>query len=322
MKSLALLMLFAAVGGGGGDDDPKKPELRVKSAVSVRGLDVKIGDLCRITPTNAQTLAISQLRFGRAPVGGYGRTVSRTDIVQALAAGGVQLSTISLTGNDEVVVQAITTDVPKQDMLDSATAALEALLAVEGGDVEFEAPIRMRQIKAPPGRVSQDLRARVRNARTNPTSAVVDVEVIVDGEVFKRVPVTFRLQRFQQVLKTVSAIRRGGTLTAANVALVREPMAQVNGMFLNRVDQIAGMNAARNLSAGRHLTLGDIEPPAVIHRGDIVTVVLTQGRVKVTAKAIANHDAPLEGRITLTNTNSRTTLTGVVHAPGLVVVTQ
>ena len=48
--------------------------------------------------------------------------------------------------------------------------------------------------------------------------------------------------------------------------------------------------------------------------------MLTRGRVKVTAKAIANEDAPIEGRIRLTNMNSRTQLTGVVHGPGLVVV--
>jgi flagella basal body P-ring formation protein FlgA len=53
-----------------------------------------------------------------------------------------------------------------------------------------------------------------------------------------------------------------------------------------------------------------------------VTVVLTRGRVKVTARAIANHDAPLGGRITLTNAQSRSTLTGVVQGPGLVVVPQ
>jgi flagella basal body P-ring formation protein FlgA len=82
------------------------------------------------------------------------------------------------------------------------------------------------------------------------------------------------------------------------------------------------MLAARNLQAGQRLTLGDIAPPAVIRKGDIVTVVLTKGRVKVTARAMANHDAPLGARLIMTNTTSRSTLTGIVQAPGLVVVPQ
>ena len=322
MKTLALLCLLTATfGGGGDDDDPKqKPVLRMKSAVSVRGLDIKIGDLCEITPVNETTLAIAQTRFGRSPTGGYGRAVTRTDLVQTLVRAGVQLSTIKLTGSDEIVVQTINIDIPKQDMLDAATAALQATLSVEGGDVEFEPPVRVRSFKAPPGRASQELRARVRNAKTGASSAVVDVEILVDGEVFKKVPLTFRLQRYQKVLKTVGAVRRGAPLGPENVALVREPMAQRNGMYLTRIDRVTGMNAKRNLSVGQRLTLGDIEPPAVVRRGDLVTVVLTKGRVKVTAKAIANHDAPLEGRVTLTNPNSRTILTGTVYAPGLVVV--
>ena len=151
---------------------------------------------------------------------------------------------------------------------------------------------------------------------------MVDVEVLVDGEAFKKVPLTFKLQRFQKVLKTVGTIPAGTPLGPENLALVREPMAQASGLYLDRIDQVAGMNAARNLQAGRMLTLGDLEPPAVIRKGDVVMVVLTRGRVKVTARAMANHDAPLDGRITLTNMNSRSTITGVVHGPGLVVVPQ
>ena len=50
--------------------------------------------------------------------------------------------------------------------------------------------------------------------------------------------------------------------------------------------------------------------------------MLTRGRVKVTAKAIADEDAPLAGRIRLTNMSSRTQLTGTVYGPGLVLINQ
>ncbi|MFN3243337.1 MAG: flagellar basal body P-ring formation chaperone FlgA [Planctomycetota bacterium] len=318
--NLLTILTVCVLSGGGGDDPPAQPDLRIKPATTVRGLHVTIGDLCEITPTNAQTLAISQIRFGPAPVNGFSRAVSRTDVIQALAAAGVQLKTVKLSGGNEVVVQGLSVDVPQQDMLDSATAALQAQLAIEGGDVEFEAPIRVRRMKAPPGRVSQDLRARVRGTKTNLTSAIVDVEILVDGELFKKVPLRYKLQRFHQVLKTTGTIAKDQPLGPDNIVIAREPMAQSSGLFLARMDQIAGMTARKNLRPNQRLTLGDIAPPAVIRKGDIVTVVLTRGRVKVTAKAMANEDAPLAGRIRLTNMNSRTQMTGVVHGPGLVVV--
>lgn len=320
MKLISILTLCALAGAE--HDPPTKPDLRVKPATTVRGLHVTVGDLCEITPTNAQTLSISQLRFGPAPMNGFSRAVTRADLIQSLVANGVQLQTVTVSGSDEVLVQGVAIDVPQQDMLDAATTSLQALLTVEGGDVEIEEPRRVRYVKAPPGRVSQDLRARVRGNKSNLTSAVVDVEIIVDGEVFKTVPLRYKLQRFQQVLKTTGTVAKDQPLGPENITLSREPMAQATGMFLGDMDQVAGMCARRNLRANQRLTLGDIAPPALVHRGDIVTVVLTRGRVKVTAKAIADEDAPLAGRIRLTNMSSRTQLTGTVYGPGLVLINQ
>ena len=144
--------------------------------------------------------------------------------------------------------------------------------------------------------------------------------MLVDGEVHKRVPVQFELRRFHTVLKTAGSIRAGTPLGADNLVLAREPMAQVTGLWLDAFAQVDGLIAARDLPPNQRLTLGDAAPPALVHRGETGTVVLTRGRVKVTAKAIANHDAPLGGRVTLTNLQSRGQMAGVVQAPGLVVV--
>ncbi len=321
MKAFVLAMTLAAgIGGGNGDGDGETP-VRLKPTAAVRGLDVTIGELCEL-PGDAAGLALAAVRFGQAPVHGYARTVSRTEIVQALAGAGVDVTTLKIDGADEVLVQAIVVDVPSAELLDAATAALQALLAVEGGDVEFEAPPRVRQVQAPPGRRSQEIKARVRGNKTGPNSAVVDVDVLVDGESYKKVPLSFKLQRYHRVLKTAGTIRAGAPLGADVLVIAREPLDQASGLFLDRMEQVDGLIAVRDLQPGRRVTLADVAPPAVVRKGDVVTVVLTRGRVKVTAKAMANHDAPLAGRVALTNLQSRANLTGIVHGPGLVVVPQ
>lgn len=322
MQTIAMLLcgLFTFAGGGDEKHDPTTA-LKLKPTVWVRGMNVTVGELCEL-PADAAGMALAQIKFGPSPVNGYARTISRTEIVQSLAAAGVDLKTVRFEGADEVIVQAKVEDVPAQEMLEVATTALQAQLAVEGGDVEYEAPQRLRTVQAPPGRMSQEVRARVRGAKTGPNSAVVDVEILVDGDSFRKVPVTFSLRRYQQVLKTTGPIRAGQTLGPDVIGLVREQMDQATSVFLARIDQVEGMVASRNLQSNQRLTLGDVAAPAVVRKGDVVTVVLTRGRVKVTAKALANHDAPLDGRITLTNLQSRATLTGIVQGPGLVVVPQ
>jgi flagella basal body P-ring formation protein FlgA len=323
MKFTLLCLLQLATAGG--DHDPKNAattELRIKPSAVVRGLEVTVGDLCDITPVNAETLALGQIKFGRAPSQGHSRIIVRSELIQALAAAGRDVAEFKIEGSREIVVQAVVTEIPAQEILDTATAVLQAILQHEGGDVEYEAPGRIRQIQAPPGRRSQELKGRLRGDHTSPNAAIIDIDILVDGEVFKQVPVQFRLTRYQPVLKTLGAIRAGTALGPENVAIVREAVAQTNSFYLSRLEQVAGMIANRNLQSDQRLALGDIAPPAVIHKGDSVTVVLTQGRVKVTAKALANHDAPLGGRITLTNSQSRSQMAGIVTAPGLVVIQQ
>ena len=325
MKIIAMALAFVAAfsGNGGGDEkDKAKMAVRLKPSTAVRGLDVTIGELCELPANDAAATALGQIRFGKAPVLGFSRTIARSEIVQRIAATGIDLSTLVFSGADEIVVQPVQIEIAAQDLLDAATNALQAQLAIEGGDVEIEAPRQMRHVQAPPGRASQDLSARVRGTRTGPNSAVVDVDVLVDGESWKKIPVQFKLVRFQQVLKTLGTLRAGTPLGPDNIELAREPVDQAPGLFLARFEQVDNMIAARNLAAGQRMTLVDIAPPAVIQRGEVVTVVLTHGRVKVTAKAMANHDAPLGGRITLTSVSSRTSMTGIVQAPGLVVIPQ
>lgn len=326
MNIFAILGLCAAVlfgngnGGGGGDKD--KIEVKLKATTYVRGLDVTIGELCEITPEGTDALAIAKIKFGRAPVAGHARTISRTEIVQSIAASGQDIGGLKFAGSNEIVVQPVLTDLSTPEVLDAATAALQAVLALEGGDVEFTAPQRMRLIQAPPGRRSQEFVARLRGDKTGPNSAIIEVEIVVDGESYKKIPITFPLTRYQLVVKTLGPIRAGTPLGPDNLAIVREAMAQANGAFLNDLQQVAEQVAARNLQANQRLTLSDIAPPAVIHKGDIVTVVITHGRVKVTAKAIANQDGAIGATVTLTNATSRSQITGIVAQAGLVVVKQ
>jgi flagella basal body P-ring formation protein FlgA len=321
MSFLITLSLCVASLCDGGDRPGGEPiELRMKATATARGLDVKVGELCDVSPPTRDALAVADITFGPAPVLGYARTISRAELLQALVAAGHDAGAFKIEGAQEITVQSIVTEVPVAEIVDAATAALQAVLAAEGGDVEFELATRVRQVQAQPGRRSQELKARLRNHATGPVSAVVDVEVLVDGQRCKLVPVQFKLVRFQQVLRTEGTIRAGTPLGPDNLTVAREPLAQATGLFLSSLEQVQGLIARRNLQGNARLTLGDVGPPALIRRGEIVTVVSTRGRVKVTAKAIANHDAALGETVSLTNQESRAQVTGTAAAPGTVVI--
>jgi flagella basal body P-ring formation protein FlgA len=323
--ALALTVTFAsgalASGQTPSQDQPDPAfEIVLKSNVLTRGLQVTIGEIADVTPTNRDALAIGAVVFGPAPVPGFARTVTRTDLLQSLVAAGFAAGNFRFRGATETLVQAISVPIAPAALADAATTVLQAVLTAEGGDVEWEPVGPIRNVQAPPGHRSQELRARVRGGATHPSSAVVDVDVLVDDEVAKTVPVQFKLTRFQPVLKVSGAVRAGTPLGPENLLLARERLSQTAGLYLTAFDQVQGMIARRNLQPNQLLTLGDVGAPAIIRKGETVTVVLTRGRVKVTAIAIANHDAGRGEPITCTNPATRTQITGVAEASGTVVV--
>lgn len=321
--TLSLCVVFAGSGGHGGhgDDAPKaKLEIRIKPTAMVRGLDIRIGDFCDILPSGKLALDLGKVEFGRAPTQGFARTIGRTELIQSIVGAGYDLADFKFEGATESTVQSVVVDVPTGDVLEAARASLQALLAIEGGDVEIETPKVVRKIQAPPGRRSQEIVARVRGGKTSPTMAVVDVEIEVDGESHRKVPITFKLTRFQRVLKTVGPIREGTALGPQNLELVREAVSQTSNLLLSDFAAVEGLVAARDLQGDKRVMLADTAPPAVVHKGEIVTVVIDSGRIKVTARAMANHDAPIGARVTLTNVDSKKQLVGIVAAPGLVVL--
>ncbi|MGE3173677.1 MAG: flagellar basal body P-ring formation chaperone FlgA [Planctomycetota bacterium] len=301
---------------------PPQPayEIALKTNALARGMQVSIGELADISPTDADALTIGSVVFGPAPVAGFARTVTRTDVLRSLVAAGYGAGTFRFRGASETLVQSVTVPVSPASLVDAATTVLQAVLAQEGGDVELEPQGVVRNLQVQPGHRSQELRARVRGAETQPGSAVVDVDVLVDGEVAKTVPVQFKLTRFQQVLKVAATVRAGAPLGPENVAVTRERLSQSTGLFLTSFDQIAGMIARRNLQPNQLLTLGDVGQPAIIRRGEVVTVIVTRGRVKVTATAVANHDAGRGEPVTCTNPRTRAQVTGIAEASGTVVV--
>lgn len=295
-------------------------EVELKSSVLARGLEVTLGELVDITPPGTDALAIGRLRFGPSPAPGFPRTVTRTDLMQTLAANGHAVANFRFRGASETLLQTVAVEVSPVALAEAATTVLEALIALDGADVEFEVQSRLRSLQVPPGHRSQELRARVRNGTLQASSAVVDVEVLVDDQPARTVPVQFKLTRFQAVLKVQGSVRQGTRLGPDNVTLGREKVTQTAGLYLVALDQVTDMIARRDLKPGQLLTLNDVAAPAVIRKGEIVTVVITRGRVKVTVRAIANQDAALGERITCVNMQSRSLITGIAAASGTVVV--
>jgi flagellar basal body P-ring formation protein FlgA len=316
---LHFMLSLALLAAGGGDGDKADFEIVLKATATTRGTQVLLCDLVDVQPAGKDAFAIGQLVFAPAPVPGYARVVTRTEVLQALVLAGQPADRFAFKGPREVVVQSVTTEIPAQDLIDAGAAVMRAAIDQDGGDIDCELLTRVQHVPAPPGRRSLELMPRVRRDLSR-TAATVEVDVMIDGVKWKTLQLQYQLTHYAPVVKAASAIRAGTALGPHNLEVVREKQMSATDFMAHKLEDVSGMVAKRDLRAGQAVAMLDFAPPALIHRGELVAVVLTRGNVKVTIKALAVNDAPQGGLVTVINQTSNTRLQGVAAAPGLVVI--
>ncbi len=91
------------------------------------------------------------------------------------------------------------------------------------------------------------------------------------------------------------------------------------GAFSDIAD-IVGLEARVVLYQGRPITRGDVGPPALIERNQLITVIFKRGGLTISAEARSLGRAAVGERLRVMNTASRKTVTGTVTPDGDVIV--
>jgi len=89
---------------------------------------------------------------------------------------------------------------------------------------------------------------------------------------------------------------------------------------ISQPQEIIGQEARVTLYAGRPIRPGDIGPPAVIGRNDIVSLVFSNGSLKIVTEGRALGRGAVGETIRAMNVGSRTAVTGVILANGSIEV--
>jgi len=128
--------------------------------------------------------------------------------------------------------------------------------------------------------------------------------------------VSGRAQRVADVPVLNRTIARGDTITAADVDWVRLPESQVRGEIILAQDSLIGMAAKRALSPDRPVRSYDVEPPVVVERGELVSLVYEVGPLTLSAQARALENGGEGQFIRFVNLQSNRTVEARVEGPG------
>ncbi len=119
-----------------------------------------------------------------------------------------------------------------------------------------------------------------------------------------------------ETLVAARTLRAQAILGPADVTVVDKTIPGA----LDHADQAVGMEARVVLYAGRPIRPGDLGPPAIIERNQIVTLIYRRGPLTIAAEARALARAGVGDSIRVMNLGSRNTVTGLVREDGSVTV--
>lgn len=120
-----------------------------------------------------------------------------------------------------------------------------------------------------------------------------------------------------QAVVATRTLRAGHPIAEADLDIGAQPLAP--GLVADPAEAL-GMEARVTLYAGRPIPLASLQPPALVERNQLVTLVFRQGALDIRAEGRALGRGAADQQVRVMNLASRTTVTGRVAGPGLVSV--
>jgi flagellar basal body P-ring formation protein FlgA len=97
-------------------------------------------------------------------------------------------------------------------------------------------------------------------------------------------------------------------------------LARLSGNSLTDAEQLVGRMAKRPLKAGQILRQSDVAVSPVIHKNDLIRLVVKTGQMTLSVQGKAMQDAAIGQTVRVMNVNSNRQLTGTVIDAGTVAI--
>ncbi|MCH8473758.1 MAG: flagellar basal body P-ring formation chaperone FlgA [Opitutales bacterium] len=143
----------------------------------------------------------------------------------------------------------------------------------------------------------------------------------VDGEIKQRWRLTCDIDLYRTVFMTTQRLARGETPMKPGLKPVIANIYNESSRPVPAYEDLNDYEMVRNLGEGRFLTWDDISPRRAIRKGETVDVILDNGQLQITMRAMSLEDGLVDEEIRLRNPRTRAEFTGVITKPGLVTVT-
>jgi len=243
-------------------------EILLKEEVVVRGGNIFLSDLA------SSLLDLSDLSLGVSPLPGRERTLSKNYIQARVKTLDDNLI---LVGPDRIKIRRESQPLEVEKVVGRAREAI--LKSFKGGEnVRIELVRAPSDIHLPAGEVNY----KVSGIRDRGRQSLCQVEIEVDGERIREVEAIFEVKRFGQVVVAKHKLNRDQLLAPDNLKIELREITTLKSPF-TRIEDVTSLRASTFIREGDIITSKMVEIPPLIERGEIITILVEEGPVSITA---------------------------------------
>lgn len=215
-----------------------------------------------------------------------------------------------LSSSVEAAAESQLQRLPAEHYVMEAQRAVRQSLRLPPADVEIEPSRRHDDIEVRGGNLELKVHAPANVA----ARMIVWVDVRVDAQVVKRIPVALNVHCWAEALMTVTPLNARMLLTPEMVAVKRVDVASAVDDFIVSIDKTNGMRLRRDVGREHVLRQRDLEPRPAVERGAAVQLAALVGGVLVQRAGVAESEGhagqPIRVRIEQNGKVLRAIVTG------------
>lgn len=279
----------------------------------VTGHFIRLGDIASIGSSDEddseQLSKLKDVCIGPSPEPGYSQTIHRGYVRSRVQQDGFPADAISWDGSQQTVVEAKALHVSPQQLISYAEKFIadrisnnqSGLIDKESSKICIRPLNEIRPAVLPYG----ELEIKVESMSAQLPNGVQNLvfTISVDGQNCERRIIPFKLEILREVLVAARILDRHKVIGEEDL---RKDLRDIVGLssFYTESIEIIGKRTTRAIPVGVPITSDIIEVLPVIHRDDLITIVIESPNFRITTQGKAREDGAQGQIIRVVNTSS------------------
>lgn len=313
VKTLAFMLLAAALLAAP-TVASEKVRITVRPVAEVQDAVVRLGDVAEVDGASPELIEVlQQVVIGPSPSLGRDRVLSSLAVTSRLRQNNIDVENMEIDAPRYVRVYREAQEVSEQEIRALIESYLESHMPFDHGRIILRSLSLRGNRTIPKGRVAYDIiPPKGLQLVGNPSFKVL---VRVDGEETARLWAALETELLAQAVTAVRYLPRGHIIKSHELVVTEASIGKAPNATFADVDDVVGKRLARSVNQGQLILRNHLESPKMIRRGALVTLVVEQGPLKVTARGVALEDGEMGKIIRVKNLGSeKTVFARVVNA--------